>query len=180
MFKKNGGPLKALEPELGPADDDVVSPLKGKPLGTAITIIGVAVAIPGGLYVLLALVIAPLFIRGFLNTARRRREKGNLQDALDAATLAVRLKRKSATARAERALIYFELGQLDAAAADITHALERRPHLPLALYVAGRIAEAREEAATALAHYGLYLEHDRHPGDARHTEVRDRVEALGG
>ena len=58
--KKRRSPVDVLA---GPDADGLDSPLKGKSIPRIIVIVGVAIAIPGGVYVLAALVVLPLMLR---------------------------------------------------------------------------------------------------------------------
>ncbi|NDJ36647.1 MAG: hypothetical protein GYB64_18500 [Chloroflexi bacterium] len=173
-----GKGLDFLQPDVGPDEDDIVSPLQGKSIPTALTIIGVAIAIPGGLYVLLALIAAPLFIRGFIRQAERALANDDHRRALELANLAVRLRGRSATARAQRALVYLAMGRHEDALADAQAALERRPHLPRARYVRAVIRDREGDQTGALADYTDYLQRTREEEGPRFEHATQRAAEL--
>jgi tetratricopeptide (TPR) repeat protein len=114
-----------------PGEEDLVSPLQGKSLPRVVVTIAVAIAVPGGLYLLAALVVLPLITRYLLRRADKRKESGELKKALKTANRAVRLSRKSATALAHRGLVHIEAGDLDSALTDAELAIERKPKVAL-------------------------------------------------
>jgi Flp pilus assembly protein TadD len=124
--------------------DDLKSPLAGDSLPKALVKIGVAIAVPGGLYALLALVIAPLIVRWMLRRAEAVRAKGDTETALAYLNWAARLARKSALVRARRAALHHERGDRAAARADIEQALKHNPDHPLALEVRRSLTAGQE------------------------------------
>ncbi len=164
---------------LDPNLDGLDSPLKGKSIPAAVVIIAVAIAIPGGVYVLLFLIGAPLVARALLKNARKAAVKGENRSALDLATAAVRASRKSPRALSERSLIHFQLGDTDAALADAAAAIHKDEKTPLAHYVRGVALQAAGDFAAALDAYEAFLL-NAGPDDVGHVrDVMTRLEHLG-
>lgn len=144
MFKRS----KDAAPDLlSGGGDDLGSPLAGQPWHKVIIKIVVAIAIPGGVYVLAALVILPLIARLFLKRADKWREEGDAEKALKQAGRAVRFSRGSAGALIERASLHLAGGDLDAARADIERALKKQPDHEAALALRAEIDARRGEGS---------------------------------
>jgi len=126
-------------------DDDLKSPLAGDSLPKALLKIGVAIAIPGGLYALLALVIAPLIVRWMLRRAEVARAAGDTDTALAYLNWSARLGRKSALVLARRADLHVERGDLAAAQVDVEKALAHNADHSLARQVHSAIRETQED-----------------------------------
>jgi tetratricopeptide (TPR) repeat protein len=163
-----------------PGEEDLVSPLQGKSLPRVVVTIAVAIAVPGGLYLLAALVVLPLITRYLLRRAEKRKESGELKKALTNANRAVRLSRKSATALAHRGLVHIEAGDLDSALADAELAIKRKPKVALPYLVRALVFDARGEDEAARANYDAFLERHRDKDNSSAEHARERVEALGG
>lgn len=161
-----------------PGEDDLASPLQGKSLTRVVVTIAVAIAVPGGLYLLAALVVLPIITRALLRRAEKRRQAGELQKALADANRAVRLSRSSATALAHRGLAHIHTGDLGAALADAERAIERKPAVALPYYVRALVDDIREDEAAARDGYAAFLERLGERDDPRAGHARQRVEAL--
>lgn len=160
---------------LDPNLDGLDSPLKGKSIPAAVVIIAVAIAIPGGVYVLLFLIAAPLVAQALLKNAKKAAGKGEDRSALDLATAAVRASRKSPRALSERALIHFQLGDTDSAVADADAAIRKNEKTPLAQYVRGAALQQAGQLADALDAYEAFL---LHAGPDEAELVRDVMTRL--
>lgn len=158
LFKKNGN--KALEFLQGDdsSDDGMGSPLAGKSWWRVIATIAIAIAIPGGLYVLAALVILPLIAKFFIRRSNRRTVAGDAQKALVNANRAVKLSRNSPAALIHRAEILLAQGDDKAALEDVEKAIKRKKKYAPAYYVRAKIAEAQGRQAAAIADYARFLE----------------------
>lgn len=132
-------PFRLSQPR--PADDDLKSPLAGDSLPKALLKIGVAIAIPGGLYALLALIIVPVIVRAMLRRAAHLAEADNHDTALAYLNWAARLGRKSALVHARRAEFHLGRGDRSAAQADVERALGFNAEHPLAQEVQAALAE---------------------------------------
>ena len=157
--------------------DDLASPLKGDSILKIVVKVAVAIAIPGGLYVLAALVIAPVVARFFLRRADKRVAAGDLDKALASANRAAFIGRRSANVHARRAAIHLERSDLDAALADAGRALERNPENALAHYVQGAALDRQGQPHEAAASYRRFLEHSTNDSE-RASHARQRVSAL--
>lgn len=163
-----------------PGEDDMVSPLQGKSLSRVVATIAVAIVVPGGLYLLAALVVLPLITRRLLRRAEKRQQSGDLEKALVNANRAVRLNRKSATALAHRGMIHIHRGDLSAALADAEQAIERKPMVPLPYYLRALVHDMHEDEAAARADYAAFLERQSDEDDPHADHARQRLDALGG
>jgi tetratricopeptide (TPR) repeat protein len=138
--KKSSAKINLAE-ALG-AEDGLRSPLAGKGLIRALVIIGIAIALPGGLYVLLAMIIAPNIARHFLKRSEHHLTQNQLDAAIEDMTRAVRVSRRSPHTLERRAVLYLQKGDLSAALVDAEAALKKYP---------GSLEAARvREAALAL------------------------------
>ena len=158
LFKKNGS--KALEFLQGAdsSHDGMGSPLAGKSWWQVITTIVIAIAIPGGLYVLAALVILPLIAKLFIRRSNRHTAVGEAEKALANANRAVKLSRNSPTALIHRAELLLAQGDGKAALEDVQKAIKRKKKYAPAYYVRAKIAEAQGRQAAAIADYAHFLE----------------------
>ena len=160
------------------ADDDrPASPLRGLSAGKIALAIGTAIALPGGLYVLAALVIAPLIARRMLKRASERVGDGELKKALSSANRAVWVSRGNTSALAQRAAIQLERGELKAALEDAQRALKRNPDSVRARLVRALIYEEYGETRAALADYRRLLE-EQPADDPRIKQARLRETEL--
>jgi tetratricopeptide (TPR) repeat protein len=153
--------------------------LQGKPLPRVLVTIGVAIAVPGGLYLLAALVLIPLVTRYMLRRADQRIDAGEMSKAMATANRAVTLSRKSATALAHRGLVHIQAGDLEAALADAEQAIERKPKVALPYYVRALVFDARGDEEAARAEYAAFLERLGDKDDYRAQHARERIEELG-
>ena len=144
--------------------DDLKSPLAESSIPSAIVKIVVAIAIPGGLYVLLALVVAPMVVRVLFRRAQKQQES-ETEKAERLLTWAIRLSRGSATALARRALFRIHSGRIDAALVDAEKALEKQPGHALAHYVRGVVFAEQENTAEAAAEFGAFLSRSERASD---------------
>jgi tetratricopeptide (TPR) repeat protein len=157
--------------------DDLVSPLQGDSLLKIAVKVAVAIAIPGGLYVLAALVIAPVVARFFLKRADKRAATGDLDKALASANRAAFIGRRSADVHARRAAIHLERADLDAALADAARALDRNEDHALAHFVRAAALDQQGQLPEAAASYRRFLEHSTDDLE-RASHARQRVSAL--
>ncbi len=158
LFKQNGN--KALEFLQGDdsSGDGMGSPLAGKSWWRVITTIVVAIAIPGGLYVLAALVILPLIAKFFIRRSNKRTAAGDEQKALANANRAVKLSRNSPAALIHRAELLLAQGDHKAALEDVQKSIKKKKKYAPAYYVRAKIAEAQGQQAAAIADYAYFLE----------------------
>ena len=180
--KKKQKPLAPLKNPLEPipdsAGDDLKSPLEGLGLGSMLLKVLVAWVIPGGLYILAALIAAPVAARVFILRSNRYHKIGLNKQALKYANRAVRVGRKGATVLAERGLVRLAMGQLDTAMEDAALALSRSPESALAHYLRAGIHDARGEHQDALKDYYRFLEPYKTPDDERGTKAQSRIAEL--
>jgi tetratricopeptide (TPR) repeat protein len=158
--------------------DDLVSPLQGDSLLKIVVKVVVAIAIPGGLYVLAALVIAPVVARFFLKRADKRAAAGDLDKALASANRAAFIGRRSADVHARRAAIHLERADMDAALADAARALERNEEHALAHFIRATALDRQGQLPEAAASYRRFLEHNTDDSE-RVSHAQQRVSALG-
>lgn len=179
MGKKNG--RKAAEIlGLDPEADGLTSPLEGKSLPRIVVIIAIAIAIPGGIYVLAVLVILPLIARFMLRRANKRAQAGNYERAINNATAAVRASRGSARALVQRGELYLKHGDLEAALADAEKAIEKKPKLEDGYYLRARVYDRQEVYAEALADYMAYYNRIRNKRTGQAEHALERIRSLGG
>jgi tetratricopeptide (TPR) repeat protein len=172
MFRRKG-----METADTGGPDDLASPLKGDSIFKIIVKVAVAIAIPGGLYVLAALVIAPVIARFFLKQADKRTVAGDLDKALANANRAAFIGRRSADVHARRAAIHLERADLAAALADAGRALERNEANALAHFVRAAALDRQGQPLEAAASYRRFLAHNTNDS-SRANHARQRISAL--
>lgn len=161
-------------------DDDAFSPLAGKsPLKVIITVV-VAIAAPGGVAVLAALVIAPLIARRYLRRANKHATQGNRKRSVANANRAVWLSRNSAATVAQRAENHLQLGDLEAALDDVQRALRKDSQRALPYYVRASVYDQRGEPTAALNDYQQFVALRGQREDQRTEHALQRIADLGG
>lgn len=167
-------------PDPAASAEELSSPLHGKSLPRILLTIAIAIIVPGGLYVLAALVIVPVIVRFFLRRASRRIDEDNQKSALAHASRAVWLSRGSGAALAGRAALHLRLGDLDAALADAEQAVRRAPKLAAGYLARGQVYDERGDWAAALADYTRFIELHKGADGEQTAHARERIAALGG
>lgn len=160
--------------------DDLTSPLEGKSVPRILITIAVAIAVPGGLYLLAALVIAPVVVRHLLRKAQERADEGALEKALANANRAVKLSRGSASALAHRGLVHLERGDPRAALDDASQAIAKNEDVALSYYVRALVHDRAGDSAAARDGYRAYLGREVNGDETRMSHAQARLAELDG